>query len=69
MSRLSRRQTAGNIMPCASAATSMIGVGIMDDDLVIVRQDMQARSGDIVIALLEDEATAKRSISHRTAYG
>ncbi len=38
---------------------SMIGVGIMDDDLVIVRQDMQARSGDIVIALLEDEATCK----------
>ena len=38
---------------------SMIGVGIMDDDLVIVRQDIQARNGDIVIALLEDEATCK----------
>ena len=35
---------------------SMIGVGIMDDDLVIIRQDIQARNGDIVIALLEDEA-------------
>ena len=31
-----------------------------DGDLVIVRQDAQARSGDIVIALLEDEATCKR---------
>lgn len=38
---------------------SMIGVGIMDGDLVIVRQDTEARSGDIVIALLEDEATCK----------
>lgn len=38
---------------------SMIGVGIMDGDLVIVRQDAEARSGDIVIALLEDEATCK----------
>ena len=38
---------------------SMIGVGIMDDDLVIIRQDVEARDGDIVIALLEDEATCK----------
>ena len=38
---------------------SMIGVGIMDDDLVIIREDIQARNGDIVIALLEDEATCK----------
>ena len=38
---------------------SMIGVGIMDEDLVIVRQDVSAHSGDIVIALLEDEATCK----------
>ena len=38
---------------------SMTGAGILDGDLVIVRQDAQARSGDIVIALLEDEATCK----------
>lgn len=38
---------------------SMTGAGILDDDLVIVRQDTEARSGDIVIALLEDEATCK----------
>ena len=38
---------------------SMIGVGIMNDDLVIIRQDAEARDGDIVIALLEDEATCK----------
>ena len=38
---------------------SMTGAGILDGDLVIVRQDAQARNGDIVIALLEDEATCK----------
>lgn len=38
---------------------SMIGAGIMDGDLVIVRQDSEAHNGDIVIALLEDEATCK----------
>lgn len=39
---------------------SMTGAGILDNDLVIVRQDIQAHDGDIVIALLEDEATCKR---------
>lgn len=38
---------------------SMTGAGIIDGDLVIVRRDTEARSGDIVIALLEDEATCK----------
>ena len=38
----------------------MTGAGILDNDLVIVRQDIQAHDGDIVIALLEDEATCKR---------
>ena len=37
----------------------MTGAGILDGDLVIVRRDAQARNGDIVIALLEDEATCK----------
>ena len=35
----------------------MIG-GTADDDLVIIRR-IQARNGDIVIALPEDEATCK----------
>jgi repressor LexA len=43
---------------------SMIGAGIFDGDLVIVRQQDEARDGDIVAALLpgpaEDEATVKR---------
>jgi len=38
---------------------SMIEAGIFDGDYVVVRQQQYAESGDIVVALLEDEATVK----------
>jgi repressor LexA len=38
---------------------SMINAGIFDGDLVIVRQQETANNGDIVVALLGDEATVK----------
>jgi len=39
---------------------SMIGAGILDGDLVIVRQQSEALNGQIVVALIGDEATVKR---------
>ena len=39
---------------------SMIGAGILDGDKVIVRPQQDADNGEIVVALLEDEATVKR---------
>ncbi|NLM21594.1 MAG: transcriptional repressor LexA [Peptococcaceae bacterium] len=39
---------------------SMIEAGILHGDLVLVRQQHTANNGDIVVALLEDEATVKR---------
>jgi repressor LexA len=39
---------------------SMINVGINDGDLVIVSPNEQSRNGDIVVAMLNDEATVKR---------
>lgn len=39
---------------------SMINAGIFDGDLVIVEQEAAAKNGEIVVALLEDEATVKR---------
>ena len=39
---------------------SMIGAGILDGDVVLVRRQNTALSGQIVVALLEDEATVKR---------
>lgn len=40
--------------------SSMTGVGILEGDFVIVRAQSDADPGDIVVALLEDEATVKR---------
>ena len=39
---------------------SMLNAGILPGDLAVVRRQQTARSGDIVVALLEDEATVKR---------
>ncbi|MGI5863221.1 MAG: transcriptional repressor LexA [Myxococcales bacterium] len=39
---------------------SMIGDGILDGDIVFVRRQPNAQAGDIVVAMLEGEATVKR---------
>ena len=39
---------------------SMIEAGIMDGDYVVVRKQPQAFNGDIVVAMIEDDATIKR---------
>ena len=39
---------------------SMINAGILNGDLVVVRQQQVANNGEIVVAMLEDEATVKR---------
>ena len=39
---------------------SMINAGILPGDLVVVRRQQTAENGEIVVALLEDEATVKR---------
>lgn len=39
---------------------SMVDAGILDGDCVIIRKQPTAENGDIVVALIEDEATLKR---------
>ena len=39
---------------------SMIGDGIFDGDYIFVRKQLQASPGEIVVAMIEDEATVKR---------
>jgi repressor LexA len=39
---------------------SMIEAGILDGDYLIVRQQPDAANGEIIVAMLEDEATVKR---------
>ena len=38
---------------------SMIEDGILDGDIIIVDQDKRARKGDVVVALVDEEATVK----------
>lgn len=38
---------------------SMLHAGILPDDLVVVKPTSEARNGEIVVALFEDEATVK----------
>lgn len=45
--------------------TSMINAGILDGDLVIVRQQPTAEQGEMVIVLIGDEATVKRFYKHK----
>ncbi|MCA1827105.1 MAG: transcriptional repressor LexA [Myxococcales bacterium] len=42
------------------AGDSMIGDGIFDGDYIFVRKQLQASSGEIVVAMIEEEATVKR---------
>ncbi len=39
---------------------SMMDVGILDGDYIIVRQQSEAANGDIIVALIDDSATVKR---------
>jgi len=39
---------------------SMIEIGILDGDIIVVRQQENAENGEVVVAMIEDEATVKR---------
>lgn len=51
---------AGDLFALRVQGDSMINAGIMDGDLVIVEPAPTAANGEIVVALLDDEATVKR---------
>lgn len=51
---------AGRYFALRIHGSSMIGAGILDGDIVVVRAQSTADSGEIVIALLGEEATCKR---------
>lgn len=44
---------------------SMRDLGILDGDLAIVRKQSTARNGDVVVALVGDEATVKTFMRHK----
>ncbi len=49
----------GDMFALRVSGTSMIEAGIMDGDLVVVEKERSAENGDIVVALIDDEATVK----------
>lgn len=51
---------SGRCFALEVAGDSMVNAGIKERDLVVVREQPVAENGDIVVALLEDEATVKR---------
>jgi len=54
------RSSAGDHYVLRVSGDSMIEEGIHDGDLVVVQQRDQAESGEMVVAMVEDEATLKR---------
>ena len=50
----------GELFALRVSGTSMINAGIFDKDVVIVHKTPTAVNGDIVVALVGDEATVKR---------
>ena len=52
-------EVSGEVFALRVQGESMIGAGIFPGDLVLVQRQPTARSGDIVVALVENEATVK----------
>jgi repressor LexA len=55
----------GKLFALKLQGSSMKDIGLLDGDIAIVRQQAHADSGDIVVALLGDDATVKRYVPTR----
>jgi repressor LexA len=53
-------KNAENAFALRVQGDSMINAGIKEDDFVIVSPEENTKSGDIIVAMLDDEATVKR---------
>lgn len=58
----------GDLFALRVKGESMINAGIFDGDTVIVERRDYAEDGEIVVALIEDEATVKRFFKENGAY-
>jgi repressor LexA len=58
--------THDNVFMLRVQGESMIEAGILNGDLIIVRQQNEARNGEIVVAMIGEEATVKRFFKERT---
>ncbi len=58
----------GELFMLHVSGDSMIEAGILDGDYILVRRQNSAVDGDIVVALLEDEATVKTFYKERDCF-
>lgn len=52
--------TSGNLFALRVQGESMRNIGILDGDIVVARQQETVEKGEIVVAVIDDEATVKR---------
>lgn len=52
--------SSGSVFALRVQGDSMIDAGILDGDIVVARQQETANRGEIVVALIDNEATVKR---------
>lgn len=57
--RGNRRTGSEQLFALRVRGESMTGIGILPDDIVVVRSQPTAEAGDVVVALVGDEATVK----------
>ncbi len=57
-----------NLFALKVKGDSMIEIGIMDGDLVVVEKRSYADNGEIIVAMIDDEATVKRFFKENGAY-
>ena len=50
----------GNHYALTISGESMIEDGILDGDLIVVKEQNSAKNGDTVVAVIDNEATVKR---------
>lgn len=59
------RRAADELLALNVEGESMVGAGILPGDVVIVRRQPTAEPGEIVVALVDGEATVKRLVRRR----
>ncbi|RQD67206.1 MAG: transcriptional repressor LexA [Tindallia sp. MSAO_Bac2] len=61
-------ETSEDVFLLQVEGSSMVEAGILDGDSVIVKKQSTAQNGDIVVALLDDEATVKRFYKEKKGF-
>lgn len=56
-------ENIGSLFALRVSGLSMRDAGILDGDIIIANKDIISHNGDIVVALIDDEATVKRLVS------